>query len=322
MTTSDTILHEPPCQPKRRRRSLLAVLAAASGLGLIGTGAVLAVPAAASATTRPLLRGKVASLGTDSFTVTAGAATVTVDVSTTTTYADAAVSGASFTTLSVGSRVAVEGTLAGTNLVDASTVRILPARPLLRGKVASLGTDSFTVTAGAATVTVDVSTTTTYADAAVSGASFTTLSVGSRVAVEGTLAGTNLVDASTVRILPSTPIGRRPVFRLGLGEARLGAGLGRVRGAVAFVPLSCRGGSCRGTLRLSVTELVGRHDELVPAGAATYTMAAGSDHLVAVRLAPRALSELVRARGRRLVATATILGAGRHSVVERLELFA
>ncbi len=246
MTTSDTILHEPPCQPKRRRRSLLAVLAAASGLGLIGTGAVLAVPAAASATTRPLLRGK----------------------------------------------------------------------------VASLGTDSFTVTAGAATVTVDVSTTTTYADAAVSGASFTTLSVGSRVAVEGTLAGTNLVDASTVRILPSTPIGRRPVFRLGLGEARLGAGLGRVRGAVAFVPLSCRGGSCRGTLRLSVTELVGRHDELVPAGAATYTMAAGSDHLVAVRLAPRALSELVRARGRRLVATATILGAGRHSVVERLELFA
>ena len=201
-------------------------------------------------------------------------------------------------------------------------------RPLVRGKVASLGTGSFTLTQGVATITVDVSPTTTYADAAVSAASFATLSVGRRVAVEGTLAGTNVVDASAVRIVTRTPRRRLPVLRL--GEARLGAGLGRVRGAVAFIPLSCQGGACHGTLRLSVMEPValrrGRsivhRDELVPAGVATYAMAAGPNHLVAVRLAPRALAALVHARGRRLTATATILAAGRPSVVEHLELLA
>ena len=337
MTTSDDMIMKE--QPRHRwgrgrpSRPRLAVFLGTAGLGVagvVGAGLALPLPApvAGAATTRPLVRGKVASLGTGSFTLTQGVATITVDVSPTTTYADAAVSAASFATLSAGSRVAVEGTLAGTNVVDATAVRILQARPLVRGKVASLGTGSFTLTRGVATITVDVSPTTTYADAAVSAASFATLSVGRRVAVEGTLAGTNVVDASAVRIVTRTPKRRLPVLRL--GEARLGAGLGRVRGAVAFIPLSCQGGACHGTLRLSVTELVtlrrGRsivhRDELVPAGVATYAMAAGPNHLVAVRLAPRALAALVHARGRRLTATATILAAGRPSVVEHLELLA
>ena len=259
MTTSDTTMKQSPRHRSGRgrpSRPILAVLAAAAGLGSVGAGVGLAVPLLAPA---------------------AGAATT---------------------------------------------------RPLVRGKVASLGTGSFTLTRGVATITVDVGTSTTYADAAVSGASFATLSVGTRVAVEGTLAGTNLVDAAAVRIATTVPPGRLPVLRL--GEARLGAGLGRVRGAVAFVPLSCQGGACRGTLRLSVTEVVilrrgrstVRRDELVPAGVATYAMAAGPDHLVALRLEPRALTALVHARGRRLTATATILGAGRPSVVEHLELLA
>ena len=201
-------------------------------------------------------------------------------------------------------------------------------RPLVRGKVAALGTGTFTLTRGVATITVDVSPTTTYADAAVSGATFATLSVGTRVAVEGSLAGTNLVDASAVRIVTGTPSRRLPALRL--GEARLGAGLGRVRGALAYLPLSCPVGTCRGTLRLSVTEVVlvhrgrsvVRRDELMSAGVASYAMAAGPDHVVAVRLEPGVRSALERAPGRRLAATATILGAGQGNVVEHLQLLA
>lgn len=209
----------------------------------------------------------------------------------------------------------------GSPMADAAT-----PRPLVRGKVASVGTGSFTLTHGVATITVDVAPTTTYTDAAVSVASFATLAVGTRVAVLGSLTGANQVEASAVRFLETTP--RGPLPTTGPGEARLGAGLGRVRGATAFVPLSCEGGACRGTLRLSVEEVVAlrrgrstvRRDELVPAGAVTYAMGPGQGHLVSLRLAPNALAVL--ARDRRLAATATILAAGRPTVVEHLQLLA
>ena len=201
-------------------------------------------------------------------------------------------------------------------------------RPLVRGKVASLGTGSFTLTRGVATITVDVAPSTTYTDAAVSAASFATLAVGTRVAVLGSLAGTNQVDASAVRFVTSTA--RAPLLATGPGEARLGSGLGRVRGSVVLVPVSCQGGACRGTLRLSVEGVVYlrqgrstvRRDEFLPAGAATYAMGPGQGHLVSLRLTPNALAALARARGRRLAATVTILGAGRPTVVEHLELLA
>ena len=309
---------------------MLALLAATSGLAMFGTAVDVGLgsPMADAATPRPLVRGKVASLGTGSFTLTQGVATITVDVAPTTTYTDAAVSAASVATLAVGSRVAVQGTLASTNLVDASAVRILQARPLVRGKVASLGTGSFTLTRGVATITVDVAPTTTYTDAAVSAASFATLAVGTRVAVLGSLTGANQVEASAVRFLETTP--RGPLPTTGRGQARLGGGLGRVRGSVAFVPLSCEGGACRGTLRLSVEEVVTlrrgrstmRRDELVPAGVTTYAMGPGQGHLVSLRLAPNARARAVLTRGRRLAATVTILAAGRPTVVEPLELLA
>ena len=317
-----------PVGLRRPRSSVLALLAATSGLAMFGTAVDVGLgsPMADAATPRPLVRGKVASVGTGSFTLTHGVATITVDVAPTTTYTDAAVSAASFANLAVGTRVAVLGSLTGTNVVDASAVRILQARPLVRGKVASLGTGSFTLTHGVATITVDVAPTTTYTDAAVSVASFATLAVGTRVAVLGSLTGANQVEASAVRFLETTP--RGPLPTTGPGEARLGAGLGRVRGATAFVPLSCEGGACRGTLRLSVEEVVAlrrgrstvRRDELVPAGAVTYAMGPGQGHLVSLRLAPNALAVL--ARDRRLAATATILAAGRPTVVEHLQLLA
>lgn len=101
---------------------MLAVLAATSGLGLgaFGVAVGLGAPMAAAATPRPLVRGKVASLGTGTFTLTRGVATITVDLTPSTTYADAAVSAASFTTLAVGTRVAVQGSLAGANLGGAA----------------------------------------------------------------------------------------------------------------------------------------------------------------------------------------------------------
>ena len=343
MTTGDsTSTRKPWRRPGGLRgpsSSVLALLAATSGLAMFGTAVDVGLgsPMAAAATPRPIVRGKVASLGTGSFTLTRGVATITVDVTSSTTYTDRAVSAASFATLAVGTRVAVQGSLAGTDQVDASAVRVLPPRPLVRGKVASLGTGSFTLTSGVATVTVDVAPSTTYVDASVPTASFATLAVGTRVAVLGSLTGANLVDASAVRFVTSTPRGPlrslprpRPLQATGPGEARLGGGLGRVHGSVAFVPVSCNGGACRGTLRLSVEGVVYlrqgrstvRRDELVPAGAVTYAMGPGQGHLVSLRLAPGALAALARTRGHRLAATVTILSAGRPSVVEHLELLA
>ena len=333
MTTGGTTSRRKPRRHGGLRgpsSSALALLAATSGLAMFGTAVDVGLgsPVAAAATPRPLVRGKVASLGTGSFTLSRGAVTITVDVAPSTTYTDAAVSAASFATLAVGTRVAVLGSLTGVDKVDASSVRVLPARPLVRGKVASLGTGSFTLTQGVATITVDVAPSTTYTDAAVPEASFATLAVGTRVAVLGSLTGVDQVDASAVRFVKSTPRGPLPVT--GPGEARLGGGLGRVRGPVALVPVSCQGGACRGTLRLSVEGVVYlrqgrstvRRDELVPAGAVTYAMGPGQGHLVSLRLAPSALAALGRARGHRLTATVTILGAGRPTVVEHIELLA
>ena len=211
----------------------------------------------------------------------------------------------------------------GTPVAAAAT---LP-RPLVRGTIASLGTNTLTLTSGVATLTVDVSPTTTYTDAAVSAASFATLAVGMRVALQGTSAGTNLVDASAVRILQPRPPARLPAR---VGVARLAGGTASVRGATAFVPLSCAGAVCRGTLRLSIEEILttrrGRsfvhRDVLVLAAAGAYSLPAGSHHLVALRLSPHAFATLARARGRRMLATATILSAGRAPIAEHLQLVA
>ena len=144
-----------------------------------------------------------------SFTITTGSssspATVTVDVSTRTTFKDPGVSSPGLANLAVGDQVQVVGTQAGTGTVDATAVSIPSARDL--GTVASVplsttAPTSFTITTGSSssptTVTVDVSTTTTFKDPGVSSPGLANLAVGDKVQVVGTQAGTGTVDATSV----------------------------------------------------------------------------------------------------------------------------
>lgn len=200
-------------------------------------------------------------------------------------------------------------------------------RPIVRGKVTAVSTTGFTLTRGVATITVDVTPSTTYTDPAVSAATLSTLAANERVAVVGTLAGTNLVDATEVRILEPSPVVRPPLQG---GLARLGGGVARVRGAVALVPVACQGAACRGAVRISIEEVVTFHRGKtvvrrampVVVGASGFSMAVGADHVVAVRLGARALQVLGAARGHRLGATVTVAAAGRPEVVEHVLLLA
>ena len=198
-------------------------------------------------------------------------------------------------------------------------------RPIVRGKVTAVSTTSFTLTRGVATITVDVTPSTTYTDPAVSAATLSTLTPSARVAVQGTVAGTNLVDATQVRILGPSPVVRPPLQG---GLARLGGGVARVRGVVALVPVACQGASCRGAVRVSIEEVVTVHRGKtvvrrampVVVGASGFSMAVGADHVVAVRLGARALQVLGAARGHRLGATVTVAAVGRPAVVEHVLL--
>jgi hypothetical protein len=160
----------------------------------------------------------VATVGTNSFTLTShDGTTVTVDVSPSTTYADPAVSSASLADVKVGTHVAVFGT-DNANTVAATKVAIGDGHgpgapggpggsgprggtpPATFGTVASVGSNTFTVTAhDGTTVTVDVSSSTTYREFGVTSASIADVKVGTQVAVFGTETG-NTVTATTVGI--------------------------------------------------------------------------------------------------------------------------
>ena len=99
---------------------------------------------------------------TPTFTITTTnpAATVTVNLSATTTYTEPGFSPPSLTDIMVGDRVLVSGNQDGTNTVNATSVYLPPA--MEAGTVAST-TPTFTITIGdPATVTVNLSSTTTY----------------------------------------------------------------------------------------------------------------------------------------------------------------
>ncbi|MHB1974945.1 MAG: DUF5666 domain-containing protein [Acidimicrobiales bacterium] len=178
---------------------------AVSALGAVGLGVGFAGPASA-ATAHRVVTGTVETPGTTSFTVKSGVATITVEVTSTTKYHDHGVSAPTVANVTAGERVRVRGTVAGTNTVDAARVQVLPARPIVTGTVASTvssSSESFTLTRGAATITVTVSSSTAYLDHGVSSATVANVTTGERVAIFGTVSGTNTVDASQVRVLPA-----------------------------------------------------------------------------------------------------------------------
>jgi preprotein translocase subunit YajC len=148
----------------------------------------------------------VKSVGSDTFTLTThDGTTVTVDVSSSTTYVDPSATSATFSTIKVGDHVAVFGTDTS-NTVTATKVAIGDAGgfggpgggwgghgapggtpPAAFGTVKSVGSDTFTLTThDGTTVTVDVSSSTTYREAGKSSASLSDVTVGSQVVVFGT----------------------------------------------------------------------------------------------------------------------------------------
>src|SRR6185312_4841731 len=131
--------------------------------------------------------GTVSTIGTNSFTVTRGGGkSITVDVSSSTTFSEHGGSSVSCGNLAVGDRVNVGGTLSSTEgVVNGNHVSILPFPHVdFTGTITAIGTNSFTVARGAAnSVTVDVSSSTTYSEHGITGVSFANLAVGERVAI-------------------------------------------------------------------------------------------------------------------------------------------
>jgi hypothetical protein len=167
---------------------------------------------------RPSAVGKVASVdvSANTFTLTTDSGTVTVDVTSATTYRDYEVSSPSLSNVTVGTEVAVFGT--STNGVIAATsvaIDVPPPppggpdheRPSAVGKVASVdaSANTFTLTTDSGTVTVDVTSATTYRDHDVTSPSLANVTVGEEVAVFGTSTNGTL-DATSVCIgVPSGP---------------------------------------------------------------------------------------------------------------------
>jgi hypothetical protein len=139
---------------------------------------------------------------------------VTVDVSTTTTFTDAADTSPSFADVCVGSHVGVVGTYSS-DTVTASAVTVLPPEPVLThgvvtsvNGVSTVGTCGVARATGAFTfvgrrlriVTVNVTSTTTFSDVADPAPSFADVCVGDNVKSLGTFAS-GALTASTVEVL-------------------------------------------------------------------------------------------------------------------------
>jgi len=190
--------------------------------------------------TPPAAFGKVATVGTNTFTLTTkDGTTVTVNVDASTTYLDHDVATPSFSDVVVGALVAVFGNDTS-NTVAATKVIVLPTHPggdgppttgaggstttdpapngtsdrpqgvngmpATMGTVVTVGTDAFTVTSfHGTTVNVTVDSSTTYVGHEGASTSFSSIVVGAHVAVFGTNSA-NTVAATKVFVeAPEAP---------------------------------------------------------------------------------------------------------------------
>ncbi len=150
--------------------------------------------------------GTVASVAPE-FTIntTNPTATVIVNLSGSTTYREPGFSPPSLTDLMAGDRVVVSGAQDGTDMVDATSVYLPPA--IQAGTVASTS-PTFTITTGdPTTVTVNVSSGTTYREPGFSSPSLANIIYGDHVLVFGTQDGTNNVTATSVDLPRATDFG-------------------------------------------------------------------------------------------------------------------
>ena len=141
---ASTVANPLPNRSQRRHRAFRVTTAAAVALGLAVSGGAIANAASTGSPTStstpgapggpgghspfggtpPTAMGTVASVGTDTFTLTThDGTTVTVDVGSSTTYAEFGVNSASISDVKVGTHVAVFGT-DSSNTVTATKVGI------------------------------------------------------------------------------------------------------------------------------------------------------------------------------------------------------
>jgi len=218
------------------------------------------------------------------------------------------------------SACAVSGlAVAGLGVGFAGPAVAATAQRVVAGTVQSVGTGNFTIKSGAATITVEVTSTTKYLDHGVSAPTTANVTAGERVKVRGTVAGTNTVDATRVRVLPAQP--RAKVrSKLDRGLARLHSGVADVSGTVARVPVSCSLSSCRGTIRLTERLVSHGRVEIFTLGSASYGIGRDATADVLVHLDRTGFVALGHARGHRLLTTAVIAGQGRSAASGRLVL--
>jgi hypothetical protein len=154
--------------------------------------------------------GSVAST-TPTFTITTGdpTATVTVNLSSSTTYREPGTTSPSLSDILVGDHITVFGTQDGTDVVNATSVDL--PRAIDFGTVATAPASStattFTITTAgrtSTTLTINVSSTTTYRDPGVSSPSLVDVVAAGHVLVIGAQDGTNMVNATSVFILPAS----------------------------------------------------------------------------------------------------------------------
>ncbi|MGD0218875.1 MAG: hypothetical protein ABSC73_00180 [Acidimicrobiales bacterium] len=195
--------------------------------GLVAVGLVVGLSAAftgvAAGSVRPLhhprgLGGRPAAAGTvaappadNAFPMmTRLGATLTVDVTASTTYVERGVSSPTLADVTQGELVAVFGTLSGTTVTASEVVNWMPRgggfQPAAAGVVAAPPADNaFPITTrSGVTLTVDVTASTTYAERGVSSPTLADVTQGELVAVFGTISGTT-VTASEVGIVPRRP---------------------------------------------------------------------------------------------------------------------
>jgi hypothetical protein len=156
--------------------------------------------------------------GTFTLTVSWGRATTAVDVTEATTYTDSAVTMPTYANVCVGSVVRAFGTFSAGTLTASSVTIVPPPQVKIRGIVASVGGSSTAGCLSSGTVpftmvgerslsitTVDLTSTTTYTDAAVTTPGYGYICVAGYVEADGTLSSGTLTAAS-VTILPTPSV--------------------------------------------------------------------------------------------------------------------
>jgi hypothetical protein len=200
---------------------------AAAGSNIPTTTLPTGAPAR-SGLARPQVAGTVASVGSTSFTVTTpGGATETVNVTSSTTFSGAGITGLS--SLKTGATVGVYGTTTSSSAITATRVTSFAGGGRggffggggggAFGSITAIGSNSFTIsTRGGTTETIDVSASTTYSSSGGTLSGLSALKTGEDVIVTGTTSGST-VNATAVR-----------VFQPGAGGGFGGGGFGGAGG--------------------------------------------------------------------------------------------